>query len=90
MQQKLPSPGAILALGIVGLAMSGTVIAGLICSVMGINKAAIFQKNSSQISKQVNIGRGLSIAGLICSILMMIFWIVLILIASRKGIPIVF
>ena len=75
--QNLPSPGSVLALGIIGLATCGSGIIGLIFSIIAISKAGKFRKGSTIVSKQVNIGRTLGILGLVFSILMIVVWIVL-------------
>ena len=76
--QNLPSPGSVLALGIIGLATCGSGIIGLIFSIIAISKAGKFRKGSTAVSGQVNTGRILGIIGLILSILMIVIWIVLV------------
>ena len=76
--KNLPTPGSVLALGIIGLATCETGIIGLIISIIAISKAGKFRANSPVPSGQVNTGRALGIVGLIFSILMIILWIVLI------------
>ena len=61
------SPAKILVFGIVGLALSSGII-GLIFSILGLVKANRYIAQNGRISKQVNIGRGLSVAGIIIAI----------------------
>ena len=80
--RNLPTPGSILAFGIIGLATCGTGIIGLIFSIIAISKAGKFRQGSAERSGQVNTGRALGIVGLILSILMIILWIILIIVGA--------
>ena len=80
--RNLPTPGSILAFGIIGLATCGTGIIGLIFSIIAISKAGKFRQGTTERSGQVNTGRALGIVGLILSILMIILWIFLIIVGA--------
>ena len=69
------NPTNVLVFGILGLALSGLGIVGLIFSIIGLKKANNYIATYGNISNQVRIGRRLAIAGLIVSIIMTIFWI---------------
>lgn len=80
--RNLPTPGSILAFGIIGLATCGTGIIGLFFSIIAISKAGKFRQGTTERSGQVNTGRALGIVGLILSILMIILWIILIIVGA--------
>ena len=61
-----------LVFGILGLAFCETGILGLIFSIIGLSKANNYIRNYGNISNQVRIGKRLSIAGLIVSIVMIV------------------
>ena len=72
------SPTPVLVFGIIGLALSGTGILGLIFSIIALSKAKSYIRTYGPIATQANIGRRLAIAGLIVSIIMIVFWVVFI------------
>ena len=76
--RNLPTPSSVLTFGIIGLATCELGIIGLIFSIIALSKAGKFRSGSTERSGQVNTGRGLAIAGLIISIIMIIVWIILI------------
>ena len=65
--------------GILGLALSGLGIVGLIFSIIGLKKANNYIATYGNISNQVRIARILAIAGMIVSIVMIVFWIIYII-----------
>ncbi len=77
-QKNIPTPGNVLTFGIIGLATCELGIVGLIFSIIALSKAGKFRQSTTERSGQVNTGRGLAIAGLIISIIMIIVYIVLI------------
>ena len=74
------NPTNVLVFGILGLALSGLGIVGLIFSIIGLKKANNYIATYGNISNQVRIGRRLAIAGLVVSIIMTIIWILYIII----------
>ena len=67
-----------LVFGILGLAFCETGILGLIFSIIGLSKANNYIRNFGNVSNQVRIGKRLSIAGLIVSIVMIVLVITLV------------
>lgn len=82
---QLPNPGTILAFGIVGLATSGSGILGLVFSILAVVNAGKFRSLSPEPSGQVNTGRGLGIAGIVLSSIMIVVWIIVIIVAIAAG-----
>lgn len=78
-QQPQGSPTKVLVFGIIGLACSGLGILGLIFSIIGLVQGNRYRAQYGAISKQANIGRNLSIAGLIISILCIVLFVALII-----------
>lgn len=67
-----PSPGeysSVLVFGILALVLSFFYGIGLIFSIIGLSKSSKFISRYGNISNQVKIGKGLSIAGLVVSII---------------------
>lgn len=69
------NPVQVLVFGILGLALSELGIVGLIFSIIALKKANTYIATYGNISNQVRIARRLAIAGLIVSIVMIVFWI---------------
>ena len=67
-----------LVFGILGLAFCETGILGLIFSIIGLSKANNYIRNFGNVSNQVRIGKRLSIAGLIVSIVMIVLIVTLV------------
>ena len=67
-----------LVFAILGLAFCETGILGLIFSIIGLSKANNYIRNFGNVSNQVRIGKRLSIAGLIVSIVMIVLVITLV------------
>ena len=67
-----------LVFGILGLAFCETGILGLIFSIIGLSKANNYIRNFGNVSNQVRIGKRLSIAGLILSIVMIVLIVTLV------------
>jgi hypothetical protein len=74
------NPTNVLVFGILGLALSGLGIVGLIFSIIGLKKANNYIATYGNISNQVRIGRRLAIAGMIVSIIMTVIWVLYIVI----------
>ena len=74
------NPTNVLVFGILGLALSGLGIVGLIFSIIGLKKANNYIATYGNIANQVRIGRRLAIAGLIVSIIFTIFWLIYIIV----------
>jgi len=74
------NPTNVLVFGILGLALSGMGIVGLIFSIIGLKKANNYIATYGNISNQVRIGRRLAIAGMIVSIIMTVIWVLYIVI----------
>lgn len=62
----------VLVFGILGLAFCETGILGLIFSIIGLSKANNYIRKFGNVSNQVRIGKRLSIAGIIVSIVMIV------------------
>lgn len=77
---NLGNPTPVLVFGIIGLAFSGSGVIGLIFSIIALSKARAYIAQYGDVANQVRIGRRLAIAGLIISILLIIFWIIRIII----------
>ena len=75
-QQPLGNPTKVLVFGIIGLALCELGIVGLIFSIIGLVQANKYIAQYGNVSNQVRIGRRLAIAGLILSIVFIVFWIV--------------
>ena len=73
------NPTNVLVFGILGLALSGLGIVGLIFSIIGLKKANNYIATYGNIANQVRIARILAIAGMIVSIVMIVFWIIYII-----------
>ncbi len=76
------NPTQVLVFGIIGLALCETGVLGLIFSIIALTKAKNYVNTYGPISTQVNTGRRLAIAGLIISIIMIVFWIAFIILMS--------
>ena len=73
------NPTIVLVFGILGLALSGLGIVGLIFSIIGLKKANNYIATYGNIANQVRIARILAIAGMIVSIVMIVFCIIYII-----------
>lgn len=82
-QPRQGNPTKVLVFGILGLALSGGFI-GLVFSIIGLVMAKRYRAQYGAVSKQVNIGRGLSIAGIIVSIMILAMIISLIIIVAAN------
>ena len=82
-QQPQGSPTKVLVFGIIGLACSFGIL-GLIFSIIGLVQGNRYRARYGAISKQANIGRNLSIAGLIISILCIVLVVVFIILISAN------
>ena len=76
------SPTPVLVFGIIGLALSGTGIFGLIFSIIGLVKAKNYIAAYGPVSTQARVGKILATVGLIVSIVMIVFWIAFIILMS--------
>lgn len=84
-QPPVESPTPILVFGILSLALS-SVIAGIVFGILGLIKSKKYITTYGNISTQVRIGRGLSIAGIIVSAICIIMYIIMIIAAIIAGI----
>ena len=76
-----PACKQVLIYGILGLALGcATGIVGLIFSILGLKKSSNFINTYGNISNQVRIGRRLSIAGLIVSIVLIVAAVIFIVV----------
>lgn len=73
-QQTLGSPSKVLVFGILSLALSSGVI-GLIFGIIGLVQAKRYNETYGPVSRQVSIGKGLSIAGIIVSIVCLLIYV---------------
>lgn len=64
----------ILVLGIASLASSSLGV-GLVCGIVGLVLSSNYRKEYNTVNKMVNIGRGLSIAGIIVGAVAVVLWI---------------
>ncbi len=78
-QQVQGNPVKILVFGILSLALAG--IIGLIFSIVTLNKSSNYIATYGNVSNQVRVGRKLAIAGLIVSIITIVFYVILFVIA---------
>ncbi|MBR4761686.1 MAG: zinc ribbon domain-containing protein [Clostridia bacterium] len=76
---KTVSPGKVLTWGILGLAFAELGILGLIFSIIGLKNANTFLAENGMLYGQAKVGRILAKAGLIVSIIMMVFWLIYII-----------
>lgn len=74
------NPTKVLVFGILGLALSGLGVVGLIFSIIGLKQANNYIATYGNISNQVRIARRLAIAGMIVSIIMTVIWVLYIVI----------
>ena len=79
------NPTNVLVFGILGLALSGLGIVGLIFSIIGLKKANNYIATYGNISNQVRIGRRLAIAGLVVSIICTIIYVLIFVAAIVAG-----
>ena len=79
------NPTNVLVFGILGLALSGLGIVGLIFSIIGLKKANNYIATYGNISNQVRIARRLAIAGLVVSIIFTVFYTFIIIAAIVAG-----
>lgn len=75
--QTLGNPSKVLVFGILSLALSSGII-GIIFGIIGLVQASRYNQTYGPVSKQVSIGKGLSIAGIIVSSLCLIVYITVI------------
>ena len=64
----------ILVLGIASLA-SSSIGVGLVCGIVGLVLSSNYRKEYNTVNKMVNIGRGLSIAGVIVGAIALVLWV---------------
>lgn len=81
--QTLGNPTKVLVFGILSLALSGGFV-GIIFGIIGLVQAKQYNQTYGPVSKQVNIGRGLSIAGIIVSIVCLIICIACIIFVAAN------
>lgn len=80
------SPSSVLVWCIVGGALAWSGIVGLIFSIIGLRKANAYIKQYGPISKQVTVGKIISIIGIVVSSIMTVFWIIWIIAAVIAGV----
>lgn len=83
-QQGSPTP--VLVWCIVGGALAWSGIVGLIFSIIGLRKANAYIKQYGPISKQVTVGKIISIIGIVVSSIMTVFWIIWIIAVVIAGV----
>ena len=69
------NPTNVLVFGILGLALSGLGIVGLIFSILGFRKANAYIAAYGNISTQVQIARGLAIVGMVVGLIATFLWV---------------
>lgn len=80
------SPTSVLVWCIVGGALAWSGIVGLIFSIIGLRKANAYIKQYGPISKQVTVGKIISIIGIVLSSIMTVFWIIWIIAVVIAGV----
>lgn len=83
-----PSPTKVMVFGIIGLALSGLGIPGIILSIIALKQANEFIRLNGGLFGQAKVGRILGKAGLIVSIVMTVFWVlyvILVILAFTRG-----
>ena len=81
--QTLGNPSKVLVFGILSLALSSGII-GIIFGIIGLVQANRYNQTYGPVSKQVSIGKGLSIAGIVVSGLCLIVCITVICVVAAN------
>ena len=78
MDNNNPNASKALTFGILSLVFSWTGILGLIFAIVGMKKAKAYAAETGVLAGKAKVGKILSIIGLIGSIFMVLYWIIII------------